>query len=32
VYPDSPRVDAETCIRAQVAAVNGALEFIEHRR
>lgn len=27
VYPDSPRVDAENCILAQVAAVTGALEF-----
>lgn len=27
VYPDSPRVDAENCILAQVAAVTGALDF-----
>jgi hypothetical protein len=27
VYPDSPRTDPEECIRAQVAAVNGALRF-----
>lgn len=27
VYPDSPRVDAENCILAQVAVVTGALEF-----
>jgi hypothetical protein len=28
VYPDSPEVDDETCIRAQVAAVSGALDYI----
>lgn len=28
VYPDSPRVDDENCIQAQVAAVRGALEFL----
>jgi len=28
VYPDSPRVDAENCIQAQVAAVCGGLEYI----
>ncbi len=28
VYPDSPKVDDENCIVAQVAAVNAALEFI----
>ena len=28
VYPDSPRSDGETCIRAQVAAVRGALDFV----
>lgn len=28
VYPDSPKVDAENCIQAQVAAVTGALNFI----
>ncbi|MEZ4316269.1 MAG: M14 family metallocarboxypeptidase [Myxococcota bacterium] len=27
VYPDSPRVDGEVCIRAQVAAVSAALDF-----
>ena len=28
VYPDSPRVDAENCIAAQVAAVKGALGYV----
>jgi hypothetical protein len=28
VYPDSPRTDPETCVLAQVAAVNGGLEFV----
>jgi len=28
VYPDSARVDAENCIRAQVAAVVGGLEWV----
>lgn len=28
VYPDSPRVDDENCILAQVAAVSGGLDFI----
>ncbi len=28
VYPDSPKVDDENCILAQVAAVEGALEFL----
>lgn len=28
VYPDSPQVDDENCIIAQVAAVTGALDFI----
>jgi hypothetical protein len=28
VYPDSPRVDDETCILAQVAAITGGLDFI----
>ena len=28
VYPDSPRVDPENCIRAQVAAVCGGLDYI----
>ena len=27
VYPDSPKVDAENCIQAQVAAIIGALNF-----
>jgi hypothetical protein len=27
VYPDSPKVDAENCIQAQVAAIMGALNF-----
>ncbi|MBN7798582.1 M14 family metallopeptidase [Parahaliea mediterranea] len=28
VYPDSERVDGENCIRAQVAAVTGALDYV----
>jgi len=28
VYPDSPRVDDEDCINAQVAAVTGGLEYV----
>ena len=28
VYPDSPKVDNENCIQAQVAAITGALDFI----
>jgi hypothetical protein len=28
VYPDSPKVDAENCIQAQVAAVSSGLEFV----
>jgi hypothetical protein len=28
VYPDSPKVDNENCIQAQVAAVTGALNFV----
>ncbi|WIO73624.1 M14 family metallocarboxypeptidase [Porticoccaceae bacterium LTM1] len=28
VYPDSPNVDDENCIQAQVAAVRGALKFL----
>ena len=28
VYPDSPKVDGENCIIAQVAAITGALDFI----
>ncbi|WP_339724466.1 M14 family metallocarboxypeptidase [uncultured Paraglaciecola sp.] len=28
VYPDSPQVNAENCIQAQVAAITGALDFI----
>ena len=30
VYPDSPKVDNENCIVAQVAAINGALDFIKN--
>jgi hypothetical protein len=29
VYPDSPKVDAENCIQAQVAAIIGALNFVD---
>ena len=29
VYPDSPLVDDENCINAQVAVINAALDFIE---
>jgi hypothetical protein len=32
VYPDSPRVDAENCINAQVAAVVGGLEYVLRQR
>lgn len=28
VYPDSPKVDGENCIQAQVAAITGALSFV----
>jgi hypothetical protein len=28
VYPDSPKVDAENCIQAQVTAVTGGLNFV----
>ncbi len=28
VYPDSPKVDDDTCARAQVAAVEGGLEYL----
>ena len=28
VYPDSPRVNAENCTKAQVAAVVGGLEYV----
>lgn len=28
VYPDSPKVDPENCIRAQVAAITGALDHV----
>jgi hypothetical protein len=31
VYPDSPKVDAENCIQAQVAAVTGALDYVSTR-
>ena len=30
VYPDSPKVDAENCIQAQVAAVTAALDFVNN--
>jgi hypothetical protein len=29
VYPDSPKVDDENCIMAQVAAVKGALDYLK---
>jgi hypothetical protein len=32
VYPDSPRVDAENCILAQVAAVTGGLQYVMAQR
>ncbi len=32
VYPDSPKVDAENCILAQVVAVTAGLEFVLGRR
>jgi hypothetical protein len=28
VYPDSPKVNTENCIQAQVAAITGALDFV----
>ena len=28
VYPNSPKVDDENCILAQVAAISGALDFL----
>lgn len=28
VYPDSPKVDANNCIQAQVAAIKGGLDFV----
>jgi len=28
VYPDSPLVDDENCIKAQVAAITAAIEFL----
>jgi hypothetical protein len=31
VYPDSPQVDDENCILAQVAVVTGALDFITNK-
>jgi hypothetical protein len=31
VYPDSPRVDPETCIEAQLAALRGGLAYFLHR-
>jgi hypothetical protein len=30
VYPDSPKVDDENCIKAQVAAVEGALTYVRN--
>ena len=30
VYPDSPKVDGENCIVAQVAAVTGGLEYVKN--
>lgn len=30
VYPDSPKVTAENCIDAQVAAITGGLDFLSH--
>ncbi|MFT5852255.1 MAG: hypothetical protein ACI87J_002231 [Colwellia sp.] len=32
VYPDSPKVDDENCILAQVTAITGALDFIINER
>lgn len=32
VYPDSPLVDDENCIRAQVAALTGGMDFVIHAR
>lgn len=32
VYPDSERVDGENCIRAQVAAITGALDYVLEAR
>jgi len=29
VYPDSPKVDADNCIQAQVSAIIGALNFVD---
>lgn len=29
VYPDSPRVDAENCVKAQVAAITSALDYLK---
>jgi hypothetical protein len=29
VYPDSPKVDDENCILAQVAAITGALSYLD---
>lgn len=30
VYPDSPQVDSENCIQAQVAAITSALDYLRH--
>ena len=32
VYPDSPKVDAENCIQAQVSAIIGALNFVDENK
>jgi len=32
VYPDSPRVDDENCIQAQVTAIVSALDFVDQQR
>lgn len=32
VYPDSPKVDADNCIQAQVSAIIGALNFVDENK
>ena len=32
VYPDSPRVTAEICVQAQVAAIRGGLDYLVTRQ
>ncbi|MDF2177571.1 M14 family metallocarboxypeptidase [Aliiglaciecola sp. CAU 1673] len=32
VYPDSPKTDPENCIKAQVAAIEGAIEYVVQQR